>query len=299
MLLMASGKGNPLNCPDIQFTVKDRPMPQRNAAVPIDQLLDIMKKLRDPDGGCPWDLEQDFSTIAPHTIEEAYEVAEAIAKGDMDELKDELGDLMFQVVFYAQMAKESGDFDFNDVIEAISEKMVRRHPHVFGSADIATAEAQTLAWEETKARERAAKTATSAKAPSALDGVAETLPALTRAVKLQKRAARVGFDWPSITPVFDKIVEELGELRTEIDDGGRKDRIAEEYGDLLFVLANLGRHLELDPETVLRDANRKFIRRFQKVEETIESKGKKIVESSLEEMDAIWNEIRIKDKINS
>ncbi|MFC4270344.1 nucleoside triphosphate pyrophosphohydrolase [Sneathiella chungangensis] len=274
-------------------------MPQRNAAVPIDQLLDIMKKLRDPDGGCPWDLEQDFSTIAPHTIEEAYEVAEAIAKGDMDELKDELGDLMFQVVFYAQMAKESGDFDFNDVIEAISEKMVRRHPHVFGSADIATAEAQTLAWEETKARERAAKTATSAKAPSALDGVAETLPALTRAVKLQKRAARVGFDWPSITPVFDKIVEELGELRTEIDDGGRKDRIAEEYGDLLFVLANLGRHLELDPETVLRDANRKFIRRFQKVEETIESKGKKIVESSLEEMDAIWNEIRIKDKINS
>lgn len=299
MLLMASGKGNPLNCPDIQFTVKDRPMPQRNAADPIDQLLDIMKKLRDPDGGCPWDLEQDFSTIAPHTIEEAYEVAEAIARGDMDELKDELGDLMFQVVFYAQMAKESGDFDFNDVIEAISEKMVRRHPHVFGSADIATAEAQTLAWEETKARERAAKTATSAKAPSALDGVAETLPALTRAVKLQKRAARVGFDWPSITPVFDKIEEELGELRTEIDDGGSKDRIAEEYGDLLFVLANLGRHLELDPETVLRDANRKFIRRFQKVEETIEYKGKKIVDSSLEEMDAIWNEIRVKDKIKS
>ncbi len=299
MLLMASGKGNPLNCPDIQFTVKDRPMPQRNAAAPIDQLLDIMKKLRDPDGGCPWDLEQDFSTIAPHTIEEAYEVAEAIARGDMDELKDELGDLMFQVVFYAQMAKESGDFDFNDVIEAISEKMVRRHPHVFGSADIATAEAQTLAWEETKARERAAKTATSAKAPSALDGVAETLPALTRAVKLQKRAARVGFDWPSITPVFDKIEEELGELRTEIDDGGSKDRIAEEYGDLLFVLANLGRHLELDPETVLRDANRKFIRRFKKVEETIENKGKNITSSSLEEMDAIWNEIRIKDKISS
>lgn len=299
MLLMASGKGNPLNCPDIQFTVKDRPMPQRNAAATIDQLLDIMKKLRDPDGGCPWDLEQDFSTIAPHTIEEAYEVAEAIAKGDMDELKDELGDLMFQVVFYAQMAKESGDFDFNDVIEAISEKMIRRHPHVFGSADIATAEVQTVAWEETKARERAAKTATSGKAPSALDGVAETLPALTRAVKLQKRAARVGFDWPSITPVFDKIEEELGELRTEIDDGGSKDRIAEEYGDLLFVLANLGRHLELDPETVLRGANRKFIRRFQKVEETIENKGKKIIDSSLEEMDAIWNEIRIKDKIKS
>lgn len=256
-----------------------------------------MEKLRNPDGGCPWDLEQNFETIAPHTIEEAYEVAEAIARKDMVELKDELGDLMFQVVFYAQMAKEAGDFDFNDVIEAISEKMIRRHPHVFGSADIATAEAQTMAWEETKAQERAEKKKDSNKTPSALDGVAETLPALTRAVKLQKRAGRVGFDWPSISPVFDKIEEELGELKTEIDENGSKDRIAEEYGDLLFVLANLGRHLELDPETVLRAANRKFIRRFQSVEQRIENKGKSLDQCSLEEMDDVWNEIRAEDKI--
>lgn len=273
-------------------------MSQPKSSTSINQLLDIMEKLRNPDGGCPWDLEQNFETIAPHTIEEAYEVAEAIARNDMAELKDELGDLMFQVVFYAQMAKEAGDFDFNDVIEAISEKMIRRHPHVFGTANIATAEAQTTAWEETKAQERAEKTKDSDKAPSALDGVAETLPALTRAVKLQKRAARVGFDWPSITPVFDKIEEELGELRAEIDENGSKDRIAEEYGDLLFVLANLGRHLELDPETVLRAANRKFVRRFQIVEQRLENKGKSLDQCSLEEMDDVWNEIRIEDKIN-
>ncbi len=273
-------------------------MSENKAPAPIDQLLDIMSKLRNPDGGCPWDLEQNFETIAPHTIEEAYEVAEAISRNDMAELKDELGDLMFQVVFYAQMAKEAGDFDFNDVITGISEKMIRRHPHVFGGADIATAEAQTTAWEETKARERAEKTKHTDKVPSALDGVAETLPALTRAVKLQKRAARVGFDWPSIAPVFDKIEEELGELRTEIDEDGSKDRIAEEYGDLLFVLANLGRHLELEPETVLRSANRKFIRRFQTVEQRIEDKGKIIDQSSLEEMDKIWNEVRAEDKLS-
>jgi MazG family protein len=209
----------------------------------IDQLIEIMENLRDPESGCPWDLEQNFETIAPHTIEEAYEVAEAIARNDMQELKDELGDLMFQVVFYAQMAKEAGHFDFNDVVQAISEKMIRRHPHVFGTADIATAEAQTIAWEEVKARERAMKSASYRDAaphpPSALDGVAETLPALTRAVKLQKRAARVGFDWPSITPVLDKIREELGELQAEIDTQGSETRIAEEYGDLLFVMANL------------------------------------------------------------
>ena len=273
-------------------------MSNTKPATPIDQLLDIMSKLRDPEGGCPWDLEQNFETIAPHTIEEAYEVAEAIARNDMAELKDELGDLMFQVVFYAQMAKEAGDFDFNDVVTAISEKMIRRHPHVFGNADIATAEAQTLAWEETKARERAAKTKNSEARASALDGVAETLPALTRAVKLQKRAARVGFDWPSIAPVFEKIEEEMGELRAEIDNGGSKARIAEEYGDLLFVLANLGRHLELEPEAVLRASNRKFIRRFQTVEQRIANTGKNIAECSLEEMDAVWNEIRKEDNLN-
>ena len=263
---------------------------------PIDQLLDIMAQLRNPEGGCPWDLEQNFETIAPHTIEEAYEVAEAIAKGDMAELKDELGDLMFQVVFYAQMAKEAGDFDFNDVIKAISEKMIRRHPHVFGNEDIATAEAQTTAWEETKARERVLKREASDTPPSALDGVASNLPALTRAVKLQNRAGRVGFDWPSIRPVFEKIEEEMAELRVEIDNDGSEERIAEEYGDLLFVMANLGRHLKLEPETVLRSANRKFTRRFQTVEQRLTSRGKSLDQCSLEEMDDVWNEIRKEDK---
>lgn len=270
---------------------------------PIDQLLEIMAKLRDPDGGCPWDLEQSFETIAPHTIEEAYEVAEAIARRDMQELKDELGDLMFQVVFYAQMAREIGEFDFNDVVRAVSEKMIRRHPHVFGTEDIPTAEAQTVAWEEVKARERAEKRARASleadasTLPSALDGVATTLPALTRAVKLQKRAARVGFDWPDVRPVFDKIREELGELQAEIDTKAEASRIAEEYGDLLFVIANLGRHLALDPETVLRAANRKFVRRFQGVEKILARDGKTPAESTLEEMDAIWNEIRAADKL--
>ncbi|WP_340151520.1 nucleoside triphosphate pyrophosphohydrolase [uncultured Sneathiella sp.] len=271
-------------------------MPESKTLTHINQLLDIMEKLRDPNGGCPWDLEQNFDTIAPHTIEEAYEVAEAIAKGDMAELKDELGDLMFQVVFYAQMAKEAGDFDFNDVIEAISEKMIRRHPHVFGNKDIATAEAQTTAWEETKARERAEKQAASNQPPSALDGVAGNLPALTRAVKLQNRAGRVGFDWPSILPVFEKIEEEMAELRAEIDKNANEDRIAEEYGDLLFVIANLGRHLKLEPETVLRTANRKFTRRFQTVEQRLNARGKPIDQCSLEEMDEVWNEIRKEDK---
>lgn len=271
---------------------------------PIDRLLAIMERLRAPDGGCPWDLEQTFETIAPHTIEEAYEVAEAIARGDMAELKDELGDLMFQIVFYAQMAKEIGAFDFNDVVRAVSEKMIRRHPHVFGTETIPTAEAQTIAWEEVKAQERAAKelartdaaAAGKAAPPSALDGVALALPALTRAVKLQKRAARVGFDWPSVAPVLEKIREELGELEAEIGRASNEARIAEEYGDLLFVIANLGRHLKLDPETVLRSANAKFVRRFNKVEERLAEKGKTPDESTLEEMDEIWNEIRAEDK---
>ncbi|TNE38414.1 MAG: nucleoside triphosphate pyrophosphohydrolase [Alphaproteobacteria bacterium] len=262
----------------------------------INQLLAIMAKLRDPDGGCPWDLEQSYETIAPHTIEEAYEVADAIQNGDMAELKDELGDLMFQVVFYAQMAKEEGHFDFDDVINAISEKMIRRHPHVFGSADIATAEAQTVAWEETKARERAAKSGGKTGPASALDGVAKSLPALTRAVKLQKRAGRVGFDWPSIDEVFDKVDEELGELKAEIDIPANEARIAEEYGDLLFVMANIGRHLDLDPETVLRQANAKFTRRFNAVEEKLRARGKEPKDSDLNEMDALWNEVRLQDK---
>ncbi|USG59567.1 nucleoside triphosphate pyrophosphohydrolase [Sneathiella marina] len=267
-------------------------MENLDTSSPINRLLDIMSRLRNPQGGCPWDLEQDFSTIAPHTIEEAYEVADAISEGDMDDLKDELGDLMFQVVFYAQMAKEQGDFDFNGVIDAISDKMIRRHPHVFGTTDIGSAEAQTLAWEETKAQERALKAKKRAKPPSALDGVANGLPALTRAVKLQKRAARVGFDWPDINPVFDKIDEEMAELKDEINKGGSKQRIAEEYGDLLFVLANLGRHLDLEPETILRQANQKFTGRFQAVESLLADRGKEPSDSTLEEMDDLWNRVK-------
>jgi len=266
-------------------------MDKLDTSTPINRLLDIMARLRSPDGGCPWDLEQSFETIAPHTIEEAYEVAEAISLGDMDELKDELGDLMFQVVFYAQMAKEDGEFDFNGVIDAISDKMIRRHPHVFGSKDIGSAQAQTIAWEETKAHERAKKAKPGIE-PSALDGVAASLPALTRAVKLQKRAARVGFDWPSILPVFDKINEELIELKEEIENGGSQSRIEEEYGDLMFVLANLGRHLNLEPETVLRRANRKFTDRFKGVETLLKARGKTPEMSDLEEMDELWDEVK-------
>lgn len=263
---------------------------------PIDRLLEIMERLRDPIGGCPWDQEQTFDTIAPHTIEEAYEVAEAIADKDMEELKSELGDLMFQVVFYAQMAKEESAFDFNDIVNAISDKMLARHPHVFGETDIESADAQIIAWEETKAEERRKKAESKKGIHSALDGVAHTLPAFTRAVKLQNRAARVGFDWPDITPVFDKIHEELDELKAEIQEDSSKERIAEEYGDFLFVAANLGRHLGVDPETVLSQANRKFTRRFQQVEGKLKKLGKSPQESDLAEMDHLWNQVKVDEK---
>lgn len=264
---------------------------------PIEKLLAIMSKLRDPNGGCPWDLEQTFETIAPHTVEEAYEVAEAIADNDMVELKSELGDLMFQVVFYSQMAKENGDFDFNAVIKAISEKMIHRHPHVFGDREIASADAQTAAWEETKAVERAAKAKGHPAIPSALDGVAKTLPSMTRALKLQNRAARVGFDWPDIEPVYEKIAEELDELKVEIQSKAPKDRLLDEFGDILFAVVNLGRHLQLDPETALASTNRKFTRRFQQVEKRLQSIGKDILNSELSEMDKIWNEVKEEEKL--
>jgi len=263
---------------------------------PIDELLEIMARLRDPENGCPWDIEQTYETIAPHTIEEAYEVVEAIAEKDMEELKSELGDLMFQVVFYTQMAKEEGLFDFHDVVEAISNKMIERHPHVFADKIINTADAQTAAWEETKAAERKRKADKKGQALSALDGVATTLPALTRAVKLQKRAARVGFDWPDMGPVFDKIHEELNELKVEIHSEGAEERIAEEYGDLLFVIANLGRHIGVDPETVLAKTNRKFTRRFHHIEKQLSEKGKALSDSNLEEMDYYWDDAKKMEK---
>lgn len=256
------------------------------------RLLEIMRRLRDPETGCPWDVEQDFRSIAPYTIEEAYEVADAIERDNMDDLKDELGDLLLQVVYHTAMAQEAGLFDFHDVAEGISEKMVRRHPHVFGdeSRDKSAAQ-QTADWEKTKAAERAAK----GENASALDGVALGLPAFTRAVKLQKRAARVGFDWPETDDVVAKIVEEAGELN-EARKAGDQDHIAEEFGDLAFVLANLARHLKLDPEESLRAANQKFTRRFHQVEADLAKRGKRPEDSDLQEMDALWDAAKHREK---
>lgn len=257
----------------------------------IGRLVEIMARLRDPDRGCPWDVEQDFDTIAPYTLEEAHEVAEAIARRDMAALRDELGDLLFQVVYHARLAEEAGAFGFGDVVAAISEKMVRRHPHVFGDASRdRTAAEQTVDWERVKAAERAAGPASS----GALAGVATTLPALTRAVKLQARAARVGFDWPDAGAVLDKIAEEAGEL-VEARDSGRDARIAEEYGDLMFAMANLARHLAIDPETALRGANAKFIRRFEAIEAALAAEGRTPADSTLAEMDALWDAAKARE----
>lgn len=249
----------------------------------IDRLTAIMAALRDPDHGCPWDIEQTFATIAPYTIEEAYEVNDAIERGDMDELKSELGDLMFQSVFHAQMAAEAGHFTFDDVVDGISDKMVERHPHVFGdqSRD-KSAEQQTRDWEQVKAAERAARGEA-----RVLDGVALGLPALMRAVKLQKRAARVGFDWPDAAHVIDKITEECAELVEARDELG-PEKVHEEFGDLLFVMANLARHLGVDPEHALRDANSKFTRRFNTIEDALHVDGRRPHDSDLAEMDALW-----------
>jgi len=255
------------------------------------RLLEIMRRLRNPESGCPWDIEQTFATIAPYTIEEAYEVADAIDRQDWDELKGELGDLLFQSVFHAQMAEEAGYFSFDEVADTMSDKMVARHPHVFGDENREkSAEQQTRDWETIKAAERAGK-----KQQGTLDGVAKGLPALLRALKLQKRAARVGFDWPETTMVLDKIKEEADEL-VEAKDDLTADEIEEEMGDLLFVMANLARHLKIDPEAALRRANSKFVRRFEYIEDQLRLRGKTPDQSSLEEMDAIWNEIRQVDK---
>jgi tetrapyrrole methylase family protein/MazG family protein/ATP diphosphatase len=250
---------------------------------PIARLLDIMAKLRSPEGGCPWDLEQNFATIAPYTIEEAYEVAEAIAKNDKENLKEELGDLLLQVVFHAQMAKEEGSFDFDDVARSINEKMIRRHPHVFGDATIATATEQVENWEQIKQRERSKKSA----AASMLDNVPAALPALMRAQKLQSRAARVGFDWPDTRDVIDKIREELAEVEEAIAEGNQ-NHVAEELGDLLFAVVNLARFVGADAETALRDANQKFTRRFTYIEDTLRAQKRDITQATLDEMEALW-----------
>ncbi|MGC1302130.1 MAG: nucleoside triphosphate pyrophosphohydrolase [Caulobacteraceae bacterium] len=254
----------------------------------ISRLIAIMARLRAPEGGCPWDLEQTFATIAPYTVEEAYEVADAIERNDLNDLKDELGDLLLQVVFHARMAEEQGVFAFNDVVKAICDKMVRRHPHVFGEASFATIAAQSVAWEEIKAAERAAKGPQRARV---LDDVPAGLPGLMRAVKLTKRAARVGFDWPDIPTVLDKLQEEVAELQVEID-AGEREKAREELGDLLFVCANLARKLDVDPEDALRTANAKFTRRFQFIEDALEARGVRPEHSNLAEMDELWDEAK-------
>ncbi|MFZ3583359.1 nucleoside triphosphate pyrophosphohydrolase [Loktanella sp. DJP18] len=256
------------------------------------RLLTIMRALRDPMTGCPWDIEQTFASIAPYTIEEAYEVADAIEREAWQELRGELGDLLLQSVYHTQMAEEAGLFTFQDVVRDISDKMVARHPHVFGdeSRD-KSADQQTVDWERIKAAERAAKAE-----GRTLDGVAHALPALMRAVKLQKRAARVGFDWPDIALVVDKIAEEAAEL-VEARDTLTPDKVAEEYGDLLFVMANLGRHLGVDSEEALRAANAKFTRRFASVEDALAARGRTPAQSDLAEMDDLWNAAKIAENM--
>lgn len=258
---------------------------------PIERLLGIMAKLRDPDGGCPWDLEQTFATIASYTIEEAYEVADAIERGDMGELKSELGDLLFQTVFHARMAEEAGLFAFDDVADAMSDKLVRRHPHVFADeAAKSDAVEQKARWEDIKAAERAAKAQ-----HGVLDDVPVGLPALARAAKLTKRAARVGFDWPSTDEVFDKLFEEVEELRVEIA-AGDLDKAREEMGDLLFVVANLARKLGVEPEDALRGANAKFVRRFGFIEAELARDGRTPDQSDLAEMDGLWDAAKAVEK---
>jgi len=253
-------------------------------------LAEIMRRLRAPEGGCPWDIEQDFDTIAPYTIEEAYEVADAIARRDWEGLKGELGDLLFQAVYHAQMAEEAGHFALDDVVRAISDKMIARHPHVFGDTSVESAEAQTHAWEAMKARERAARAQS-----GVLDDVPLALPALIRALKLQNRAARVGFDWPRIGQVMDKIVEEAREL-TEARAELSQAAVTEEYGDLLFVMANLARHLQIEPEAALRAANDKFTRRFRSIEAALRAEGRSPAESTPAEMDALWNDAKAAER---
>jgi ATP diphosphatase len=262
-------------------------MPKK-ALAPIERLLWVMARLRDPKLGCPWDLEQDFATIAPYTIEEAYEVADAIARGDMADLEDELGDLLLQVVYHAQMAKEAGHFDFARVAAAIAEKMIRRHPHVFGEAEVTSAAAQTLAWEEAKALEREGKAHAAREAASVLDDVPLALPALTRAQKLQRRAARVGFDWPEAAQVLAKFEEEIGEIRAELVAAAPRERLADEVGDLLFAAVNLARHLGVDGEAALRQTNAKFERRFRAIEDALAATGRRPEDASLDEMEALW-----------
>ena len=256
-----------------------------SAPATIETLLEIMARLRTPGSGCPWDLQQDFHSIAPYTLEEAYEVVDAIEQGDQQALREELGDLLFQVVYHTQMAREAGWFDFSGVVTGICEKMTRRHPHVFAGDVIDTAEEQTAAWEKHKELEKGER-------GSALEGVPLALPALTRADKLQKKASRVGFDWPSIHGVSDKVEEELEELRDEIRSNADAGALMDEAGDLLFAAVNLVRHTGTDPEAALRQANQKFSRRFRMVEQLSKADGRTVTETDLDTLDLYWEEAK-------
>lgn len=263
-----------------------------NMTKPIDELLAIMAQLRDKENGCPWDVEQTFASIASCTLEEAYEVVDAIHENDMDHLREELGDLLLQVVFHAQMAKEAGHFTFDEVAQEISTKLIRRHPHVFGDADVKTAEAQTAMWESIKEQERAGK----AKTESLLDDVPKALPALTRALKLQKRAAKVGFDWDDTAPILAKLQEEAAELEAEMKAGAPKDKLTDELGDVLFVCVNLARQLKVEPEEALSGTNRKFERRFRYIEQALRKQGRTPDDATLEEMDALWDAAKAQER---
>ncbi|BCH17079.1 nucleoside triphosphate pyrophosphohydrolase [Mesorhizobium sp. L-2-11] len=265
----------------------------------ISRLIEIMAALRAPETGCPWDIEQDFSTIAPYTIEEAYEVADAIARGNLDDLRDELGDLLLQVVYHAQMAEEAGEFAFGDVVQAITTKMIRRHPHVFGDDEARSAGMAKGMWEKIKAEEKAEKrNARLARGHDPedhgkgfLDSVPVALPALTRALKLQEKAARVGFDWSEATPILDKIDEEIGELRHALAKGDTAS-IKDEFGDMLFAVVNLGRHLKVDSEAALSGTNEKFRSRFHYVEQALERSGNTLETATLDEMEALWQQAK-------
>lgn len=270
--------------------------PSRN----IDRLLEIMAALRDPKTGCPWDVEQNFRSIMPYTLEEAYEVLDAIERDDMDDLREELGDLLLQVVFHARMAEEQGSFDFGNVVEAITHKMIRRHPHVFGDAEARSAGMAKGSWNRIKAEEKAERAERRANLGldtkennGFLDDIPTNFPALVRALKLQQKAAKVGFDWSEAAPILDKISEETAELK-EAMAAQDKAHIAEEYGDLLFAMVNLGRHLEIDAETALIAANEKFKRRFHFIEKTLDEAGNSLNSASLEEMEDIWTEAKKK-----
>ncbi len=263
----------------------------------IARLIEIMAALRDKEHGCPWDLEQDFATIAPYTIEEAYEVADAIARDDMRDLRDELGDLLLQSVYHARMAEEAGAFAFPDVVEAITTKMIRRHPHVFGDEDARAAGAAKGFWEKVKAEEKQARAAESGtEAVGLLDGVQASLPALMRALKLQEKASTVGFDWNDARTVLAKLREEIDEIEAELDGGATKrERLSDEVGDLLFAVVNLARHLKVDPDQALRETSVKFIRRFKSIERALGDQGRTLPDASLAEMEALWQAAKTAD----